>query len=337
MGIKGIKKLIKKHVPEAISPISIHALKGKTICIDSSILLYKFRYTYEGDNFHILGFLHKTIDFLEKGIKPIYVFDGKPPEEKRQILNKRKEQLDKRKEQLNLLKQNKINDTNEINDTDDTNDIDEETKSKFLLISKINLLEKNTKTVERHHSVEVVELLKCIGIPFFESNGEAEESCVFLQKNGYADYILSEDTDCLTFGGTNILFNIKSEYFICSLDKVLKGFELIHDEFIDLCILCGCDYTCTIPKIGPVTALSVIKKYRSIENLIKINTYKLPENFDYLTARKLFKENSTTQDFLIRPEFDKTKYKMLLSKYSIKENYFLNLSNLKFQFNLNLN
>jgi flap endonuclease-1 len=119
MGIKGIKKLIKKHVPEAISPISIHALKGKTICIDSSILLYKFRYTYEGDNFHILGFLHKTIDFLEKGIKPIYVFDGKPPEEKRQILNKRKEQLDKINELLDRIDERILIET-AFNDPDKT-------------------------------------------------------------------------------------------------------------------------------------------------------------------------------------------------------------------------
>ena len=65
-----------------------------------------------------------------------------------------------------------------------------------------------------------------------------------------------------------------------------------HDEFIDMCILCGCDYCPTIPKVGPVRAMKYIHKYKSIENLInsdeKIN---IPEEFKnkYVASRGLFK------------------------------------------------
>ena len=59
MGIKGLKKLIRKYVPESIQPFKTSSLYGKTVAVDSSILLYKFRYTYTDSNFHILGFIHK--------------------------------------------------------------------------------------------------------------------------------------------------------------------------------------------------------------------------------------------------------------------------------------
>lgn len=48
----------------------------------------------------------------------------------------------------------------------------------------------------------------------------------------------------------------------------MKGLGLTDDEFIDLCILCGCDYASKIEGIGPVKAYKFIKQYGSIENII---------------------------------------------------------------------
>ena len=192
MGIKGIKSLIKKHVPDAISEIKLSDLRGKVVCIDSSILLYKFRYTYQDDNFHIIGFLNKIIELQLYGIKVIFVFDGKPPEAKRETLNKRKENKLKQKEQLNTLKKELgAFDLNFDEFIDSDSDENNDNIIYFKEISKkIKSLEKNIKTVSKFHSTEVMEMLKSIGIPFFDSDGEAEEACVFLQTNGYADYML---------------------------------------------------------------------------------------------------------------------------------------------------
>ena len=327
MGIKGIKSLIKKHAPDAISEINLNDLSGKTICIDSSILMYKFRYIYSGDNFHIIGFLNKILEFDVYGIKVIFVFDGKPPEAKRETLNKRKEQNIKNKEQIIKLKEQLITlkGTNfgpEFIDSDNE-DNEESNKESILLYKKITSLEKNIKTVTRTHSLEVMEMLKSIGIPFFAAEGEAEEFCVFLQTNGYADYILTEDTDSLTFGGSKIIFNKKNNYFVCHLDLVLKGLELNQDSFIDLCILCGCDYTCTIPKVGPVTALNIIKKHRSIEKYINTGI-SIPELFDYITARQLFKCGISIP-ITLKTESNKTKFVEILSKWNL--NYFINKFN----------
>jgi len=41
------------------------------------------------------------------------------------------------------------------------------------------------------------------------------------------------------------------------------------NSFIDMCILCGCDYTSTIHGVGPCTAFKWITEHGSLENAIK--------------------------------------------------------------------
>ena len=104
------------------------------------------------------------------------------------------------------------------------------------------------------------------------------------------------------------------------LDTILSDLELNYTQFIDLCILCGCDYTCTIPKVGPVNALKLIKKHITIDNFENV-----PKEFDYQTARRLFIQNENYHynitSFCIKP-MDITKVKEIFERYSLN-NYFL--------------
>ena len=77
------------------------------------------------------------------------------------------------------------------------------------------------------------------------------------------------------------------------MDEILEGFEFSYEQFVDFCILSGCDYTCTIPKIGPITAYKFVKKWGSIEMIIANlpKKFSVPPDFDYKTARKLFIES----------------------------------------------
>lgn len=64
-------------------------------------------------------------------------------------------------------------------------------------------------------------------------------------------------------------------------------------QFIDLCILLGCDYCGSIRGIGPKRAIELIKQHRSLEEIMKnidTNKYQPPENWDYENARRLFLE-----------------------------------------------
>lgn len=50
---------------------------------------------------------------------------------------------------------------------------------------------------------------------------------------------------------------------------MMSEFDLTYEEFIDMCILCGCDYTTTIEGVGPITAFKLIKEFKTIENVIE--------------------------------------------------------------------
>ncbi len=100
--------------------------------------------------------------------------------------------------------------------------------------------------------------------------------------------------DTLAFGDAPIL-----RYFfsrgrpILSINPVIaqRDLGLTRESFIDLCILCGTDFSGTISGIGPHRALQWIKKYESIENVLENlhkTTYKPQETFNYTLARHVF-------------------------------------------------
>ena len=298
MGISGLKQLIRKNAPDAIKPFYFELLRGKTVVIDSSILLYKFRYIYTTDDFHIRGFKEKIKEFELAGIHPIFVFDGKPPEAKKAVLNVRKENRIKMKDRLDSLTNEfeklgvEPNFDEHIDDSSDS-ETEEHVKAKKIY-TEIKKIKKNLLYVHKNHSVEVMKMLKDLGISFFESYGEAEEACAYFQKKGYAEYILTEDTDSLAFGGSNVLVHAKNGYEIILLEKILESLELEFSEFIDLCILCGCDYTCKIRLVGPTAALKIIKEHRTLEHFIEHQTkWTIPDSFDYNLARNLFLQNNS--------------------------------------------
>lgn len=223
---------------------------------------------------HLLGTFYRTIRLVENGIKPVYVFDGKPPELKSGELNKRQE---KRAEAQKALDQ-----ATEAGETAD--------------IEKFN---RRLVKVTRQHADEAKELLKLMGIPYVEAPCEAEAQCAALVKAGLVYATATEDMDALTFGSNILLRHLtfsearKMPVQEIHLDKVLEGLNLSHNEFIDLCILMGCDYTDTIRGIGPKRSIELIKQHKSIESILKSidkSKYPTPEHWNYAGARDLFVE-----------------------------------------------
>jgi flap endonuclease-1 len=124
-----------------------------------------------------------------------------------------------------------------------------------------------------------------------------------MAKEGLVYAVATEDMDCLPFGSPILLreFSNKNEPVIeIRLDEILKGLDITMKQFIDICILCGCDYSDNIEGIGPITALKLIKEYDNIEGVLKyIEDYNKdthrkrkyiydPETFNYIESRLLF-------------------------------------------------
>ncbi|XP_035730264.1 flap endonuclease 1-like isoform X2 [Vespa mandarinia] len=219
-----------------------------------------------------MGTFYRTIRLVEQGIKPVYVFDGKPPDLKGGELAKRAERRDEAQKLLQAAEEaGNVEDVNKFN----------------------RRLVKVTKT----HTEEVKQLLKLMGIPYVDAPCEAEAQCAALVKAGKVYATATEDMDALTFGCDVLLRRLtfsearKMPVQEFHYDKVLEGLELNKDEFIDLCIMLGCDYTNSIKGIGPKRAIELIKVHKSLETIIeKLDTkkYTIPEDWNYQQARLLF-------------------------------------------------
>jgi len=91
MGIKGLAKLIADVCPDVIKEDKAANYFGRKIALDASMSLYSFLVAVRTDGInlltnesgdttsHLQGFFQRTIRLIEYGLKPIWVFDGKPP------------------------------------------------------------------------------------------------------------------------------------------------------------------------------------------------------------------------------------------------------------------
>ncbi|KAB2063033.1 hypothetical protein ERO13_A10G176900v2 [Gossypium hirsutum] len=292
MGIKGLTKLLADNAPKAMKEQKLESYFGRKIAIDASMSIYQFlivvgrmgteMLTNEAGEVtsHLQGMFTRTIRLLEAGLKPVYVFDGQPPDLKKQELAKR---YSKR--------------------ADATEDLQEamETGNK----EDIEKFSKRTVKVTRQHNEDCKRLLRLMGVPVIDAPSEAEAQCAALCKSGKVYAVASEDMDSLTFGTPKFLRHLmdpssrKVPVMEFDVAKVLEELNLTMDQFIDLCILSGCDYCDSIRGIGGQTALKLIRQHGSIEEILQnINKerYSIPDDWPYEEARRLFKEPLVCMD-----------------------------------------
>jgi flap endonuclease-1 len=244
----------------------LKSLHGRKIAIDASMAIYQFLIAVRsgGPNqqatmltnadgettSHVQGMFNRTIRFLTDGIKPAYVFDGKPPQIKSGELEKRREKRKKAQEELSKA-------------TEEGN-IDEQDKHSKRLV---RAGQKENEDCQR--------LLRLMGVPVVMAPCEAEAQAAALCKEGLVYATGTEDMDALTFQTPVLLRKMtfanqsKSTVQTMNYQKALEGLELNPDQFVDLCILLGCDYTDSIRGVGPKTALKLMKEHKSIEEILK--------------------------------------------------------------------
>ncbi|CAF0934392.1 unnamed protein product [Adineta ricciae] len=302
MGIHTLAKLIADQAPGAIKEGEIKNYFGRKIAIDASMSIYQFLIavrqngeTLTNENgettSHLMGMFYRTIRMVENGIKPVYVFDGKPPQMKSKELEKRLERRTEAEAEMSKAAEAvRKFDTHSLLPCQLDGVSDEEAFDKFA---------RRTVKVTREHAEDCKRLLKFMGIPYVDAPTEAEAQCAALVKEGKVYGVGTEDMDALTFGSDVLIRHLtfsearKMPIREYTLAKVLQGLGINFEEFIDLCILLGCDYCDSIKGIGQKRALDLIKQYRNIETILKhIDTkkYGIPEDWAFDQARGLFKE-----------------------------------------------
>ena len=293
MGIKNLTKVINDQTPTAIKSLSVSQLKGKRVAIDTSIILYQYvtairstgsdlKGLNNASTSHIMGILIKTLHYLKVDIIPIHIFDGNPSELKLNILKDRSK-----------IKKDAIGKILEIEDKINKQEITKEEQN-ILELKKITLL-KQSVSINKREINEAYEIVKLLGVTAYYALEEADSQCAYMARNNLVDYVATEDMDLLTFGTKTIIKNfMKNNMHTINLDDILSQGDITMEQFIDICILLGCDYTESIDGIGYKKAWSLIKKYISIEKLISTdkniinNKYKIPDNFRYIQSREYF-------------------------------------------------
>jgi flap endonuclease-1 len=292
-----LKDLIPSDVVVQIQDLRV--LRGKVIAIDAYNALYQFLAAIRQPDgtplmdsqgritSHLSGLFYRTINLVENGIKPVYVFDGKPPELKAREIEKRKaikEEASKKYEEA--IKAGDL----------------EAARRYAAMASKLT-----DSMVE-----DAKRLLSAMGIPWVQAPAEGEAQAAYMARVGDAYATASQDYDSLLFGSPRLIRNLtisgkrklpkKEEYVeifpeIIELDKLLMKLGLTREALIDIGILVGTDYNPDgFEGIGPKRAYQLIKAYGSIERIPKA-LLKSPVEVDIAFIKQYFLNPPVTKNY----------------------------------------
>ena len=227
MGIKDLNKIVRSYCKKSTKIISLKELSGKTIVIDISIYLYRFA----KENTLIENIFLMISIFHYYHITPIFVFDGKPPIEKRDLLIQRIKDKKAAEKEYNVLKEK----LNIINDFQEKKEIS----------LHLDVLKKQFVSITKDQIDKVKELIISYGASYLEATGEADELCAMLVLKNNVWACLSEDTDMFVYGCSRVLRYFSLVNHTCVLydmEKILLDLSLNQKQFRQLCILSGTDY-----------------------------------------------------------------------------------------------
>lgn len=268
MGIRYLNKYLVEHCQECIEKKHMKDLYGKTIVVDISIYLYKYLMSDTlVENMYLMLSL-----FDSHHITPIFIFDGKPPDEKKDVLNKRFGDKMKAEEECKKLKAK----MDEV----------ESEEEKSALLENIQSLKKKCVFLRKEDKQKVKELIHNYGYTYYTANGEADELCAAFVRSKKAWACLSEDMDMFVYGIPRVLRYIsllKNTFVFYDTHKILKRIGISSQDFMELCIMTGSDYA-SQDTTDIYTLFKIYHKYISSD---------LSKN---LSFRKWLKENENKLD-----------------------------------------
>ncbi|WEU39673.1 MAG: flap endonuclease-1 [Candidatus Odinarchaeum yellowstonii] len=314
MGVN-IRDLVKP------TPISFEELNNKVIAIDAYNALYQFLSIirqYDGmplidknNNItsHLSGLFYRTINLIENGVKPVYVFDGKPPSLKIDTIKAREEVRKESQEKWSLAVEAG----------------DYEGAKKYAQASS---------ALTKDMVEESKTLLKLMGVPFIEAPSEGEAQAAYMNMKGDVWACASQDWDSLLFGAHRLVRNltvsgrrklpgkqvyIKVEVELVTLEQVLKDNNITRDQLIDIGILVGTDYNEGVKGIGPKSALNLIRKHGSIEKVLENEGIEFNQPLEEI--RRLFKNPDVTDNYTLH--WSPPKEEQIIELLNVKHDFSL--------------
>ena len=278
MGIRYLNKFLKENAKQSIKIAHLSEFSGKKIAIDISIYLYK----YAGEGTLIENIYLMLIILRYYNIIPIFVFDGKPPAEKKELLKKRKQDKKEAEEEYNSLKNQLQQNANVIDDTE-----------KQELIHNMDILKKNFVTIRRNDIENVKMLIKAYGATYYDAVGEADELCALLTIKNKVWACMSEDMDLFVYGCPRVIryFSLLNHTAVLyDLNGILEELDMKQTDLREICVLSGTDYNVNddSKKTNIYTIIKHFNKYK--KGNMNQNFYDwLHENSEFVQDNNLFK------------------------------------------------
>ncbi|HOB07173.1 MAG TPA: flap endonuclease-1 [Methanoculleus sp.] len=253
---------------------------------------------------HLSGILFRTANFLEKGIRPVFVFDGKPPELKRETINERRKHRAMADEAWKVALQE--------------GDLEEAYRQASA-----------SARIDTYILESSRELLDLLGIPWLEAPSEGEAQAAYMVRKGSASYVVSQDYDSLLFGAPVLVRNltvsgrrrvrgrmvtVNPERII--LSSLLNRLGLTWEQLVEIGILAGTDFNPGVRGIGAKKALKIVQK-GEFESVI---AEKQPD-FDPAPIMDFFLNPPVTDDYTLEwraPDIEGV-VEMLCGRYDFSE------------------
>jgi flap endonuclease-1 len=281
--------------------IALDDLSGKSVAVDAYNTIYQFLSIirgYTGEPLmdrrgrvtsHLSGLFYRSINMIERGLKLVFVFDGKPPALKEVEIKMRRQA----KDEASLKYQEAIKKG------------DMEAARRYAQM---------TARIKDEMVEDAKKLLDLLGIPWVQAPSEGEAQAASMAAKGDVQAAASQDYDSLLFGAPRLARNlavtgrrklprrttfieIEPEYI--ELGNTLTSLEITREQLIDLGILVGTDYNPGgIKGIGPKTALKLITQHTDLEHIIRVQpNIRIPENYEEI--RSIFRKPAISNNYSI--------------------------------------
>lgn len=277
-------------------PVALSDLTGRSVAIDAFNTLYQFLSMIRQPDgtplmdrdgrvtSHLSGLFHRSATLLELGIRPAYVFDGKPPDLKKKTIEERKAaKVEAEAEWRKALEEGDLK----------------------------RALSKATRTAKLDSDMieETLSLLDAMGIPWIRAPSEGEAQMGHMARKGDVWAGASQDFDAILFGTPTLVRNltlagkrrlpsgkqVDVTPEIVTLSEVLAKLDVTREQLVDMAILIGTDFNEGVKGIGPKKAHATIKKYGKLEDIPRDVRIRVPEEF--AEVRQVFLQPEVTDDY----------------------------------------
>ena len=298
--------------------ITFESLAGETIAIDFSNSAFQFLSSIRQPDgtplmdskgritSHLMGIWTRFSNLIQQNVNLVIVLDGKPP------ILKVKEQEERAYRKS----------------------IAREKYEKAKAAEDLELMAKYAKQTS-HLSKEMVDeskgLIEAMGLPVIQAPSEADAQMACMNQNNDVWACASSDYDCLIHGAPRLVTNltlsqrrklpsgayIKITPETIELDDALKSLQINQDQLLAIALLVGTDYHEGVPRIGPKTALKLVKQYHDFDTLFR----EVKADFNWKQIYAVFKSMPVMKNYQIRwqdPDEGRIK-KILIDEHDFSE------------------